>query len=222
MELVDGDTLARRLVRGPLPVAEALRVAGQIADALQAAHERGIIHRDLKPANVALTTEGDVKGLDFGLAKALDDSPVVDTANSPTLTFAATQAGVILGTAAYMAPEQAKGKAADRRSDLWAFGCVLYEMLAGKRAFDGEDASDTMAAVLRAEPDWAALPADAPRLSPSCCGAASRRTAAPGASMPAPRRSCCASCRATCPSRPQAVQRLRGHRAERRPTRRSP
>jgi serine/threonine-protein kinase len=162
MELVEGETLADRLAPGPMPVVEAIRVASQIADALQAAHERGIIHRDLKPANIALTTEGDVKVLDFGLAKALDDAPVVDASNSPTLTIAATQAGVILGTAAYMAPEQAKGKAADRRSDLWAFGCVLYEMLAGKRAFDGDDASETMAAVLRAEPDWRALPADVP------------------------------------------------------------
>ena len=162
MELVEGDTLAGRLAGGALPVAEAIRVAGQIADALQAAHEKGIIHRDLKPANVALTAEGEVKVLDFGLAKALDDRPAVDTANSPTLTIAATQAGVILGTAAYMAPEQARGQAADRRSDLWAFGCVLFEMLTGRRAFDGDDASDTMAAVLRAEPDWGALPADVP------------------------------------------------------------
>jgi serine/threonine-protein kinase len=162
MELVEGETLAEKLAGGAIAVDETIRIAGQIADALQAAHDKGIIHRDLKPANIALTTEGQVKVLDFGLAKTVDASPAGDTANSPTLTFAATQAGVILGTAAYMSPEQAKGKAADKRSDLWSFGCVLYEMLTGGRTFDGADASDTMAAVLRAEPDWSALPSGMP------------------------------------------------------------
>ena len=165
MELVEGGTLAERLKAGPLPVDEALSIARQVADALQAAHEKGIIHRDLKPANIAFTADGQVKVLDFGLAKALDGAGELagmGVTQSPTLSFAATQAGVILGTAAYMAPEQAKGKPADRRSDIWAFGCVLYEMLAGRRAFDGEDASDTMAAVLRADVDWSALPADLP------------------------------------------------------------
>ena len=163
MELVEGETLAEKLAGGALAVDEAIRIAGQIADALQAAHDKGIIHRDLKPANIALTTDGQVKVLDFGLAKALGTDAASATAdNSPTLTLAATQAGVILGTAAYMAPEQAKGKAADKRSDLWAFGCVLYEMLTGRRTFDGDDASDTMAAVLRAEPDWSALPSGMP------------------------------------------------------------
>ena len=172
MELVDGETLADRLKSGPLPVAEALAIARQVADALQAAHEKGIIHRDLKPANIALTADGQVKVLDFGLAKALDDvgrgpgsghpGAADQMSASPTLSLAATQAGVILGTAAYMAPEQAKGKPVDKRSDVWAFGCVLYEMLAGTRAFEGEDISDTLAAVLRAEPDWAALPAEVP------------------------------------------------------------
>jgi serine/threonine-protein kinase len=177
MELVDGATLAERLKGGALPVGEALTIARQMAEALQAAHEKGIIHRDLKPANIALTADGQVKVLDFGLAKALDDvgrvlpsgpagskeqDPAYAAANSPTLSMAATQAGMILGTAAYMSPEQAKGKVADKRSDVWAFGCVFYEMLTGRRAFEGEDASDTMAAVLRAEPDWTALPAAVP------------------------------------------------------------
>jgi serine/threonine-protein kinase len=163
MELVEGETLAEKLAGGAIPVDEAIRIAGQIADALQAAHDKGIIHRDLKPANIALTTDGQVKVLDFGLAKALGTDAASATAdNSPTLTLAATQAGIILGTAAYMAPEQAKGKSADKRSDLWAFGCVLYEMLTGRRTFDGDDASDTMAAVLRAEPDWNALPSGMP------------------------------------------------------------
>jgi serine/threonine-protein kinase len=167
MELVEGDTLAERLKTGPLPVAEALRIARQVADALQAAHEKGIIHRDLKPANIALTADGQVKVLDFGLAKALGpaeaghhDAPGLTA--SPTLSLAATQAGMILGTAAYMAPEQAKGKPVDKRSDVWAFGCVLYEMLTGRRAFEGEDISDTLANVLKIDPDWQALPAEVP------------------------------------------------------------
>ena len=165
LELVEGETLAERLKAGPLAFNEALTVARQVADALQAAHEKGIIHRDLKPANIAFTSEGQVKVLDFGLAKALD--PVAQgfspaDANSPTLSLAATQAGMILGTAAYMSPEQAKGRGADKRSDVWAFGCVLYEMLTGRRAFEGEDVSDTLAAVLRGEPDWTALPANVP------------------------------------------------------------
>jgi serine/threonine-protein kinase len=157
LELVEGETLAERLKSGPLPVPEALNVARQIADALQAAHEKGIIHRDLKPANIAFTADGQVKVLDFGLAKELETVPT-DLTNSPTMTLGATQAGVILGTAAYMAPEQVKGRAADKRSDVWAFGCVLYEMLTGKRAFVGEDVNETLAAVLLAEPKWTALP----------------------------------------------------------------
>jgi serine/threonine-protein kinase len=162
MELVDGETLAGRLEAGPLPVSEALSVARQIADALQAAHEKGIIHRDLKPANIAFTPDGQVKVLDFGLAKEVDALSEPDLANSPTMTLGATTAGVILGTAAYMAPEQAKGKAADKRSDVWAFGCVLYEMLTGKRAFEGESVSETLATVLRGEPNWADLPGALP------------------------------------------------------------
>ena len=164
MELVEGETLASRLTGGALPVGDAIRLAGQTAAALQAAHDKGIIHRDLKPANIALAADGQVKVLDFGLAKAIvpDDNSSHSTANSPTLTVAATQAGVILGTAAYMAPEQAKGKAADKRSDIWAFGAVFYEMLTGRRAFDGEDVADVLAAVLTREPDWSAVPAGVP------------------------------------------------------------
>jgi serine/threonine protein kinase/Tol biopolymer transport system component len=161
LELVDGETLADRLKRGALPLDEALAIAKQIAEALEAAHEKGIIHRDLKPANIALTKDGHVKVLDFGLAKATEASGAsADLANSPTMTSPAmtTGVGVILGTAAYMSPEQAKGRPADKRSDVWAFGCVLYEMLTGKRAFQGQDVSDTLASVLRGEPEWAALP----------------------------------------------------------------
>jgi serine/threonine-protein kinase len=166
LELVDGETLAAKLAareRG-LHVAEALAIARQIVDALEAAHEKGIVHRDLKPGNIAFTSDGQVKVLDFGLARfdAADPASAADLAHSPTLTFAATQAGMILGTAAYMSPEQAKGRAADKRSDVWAFGCVLFEMLSGRRAFEGEDASDTIAGVLRGEPDWNALPAATP------------------------------------------------------------
>jgi len=166
LELVDGPTLADRIAQGPLPLDEALPIARQIADALEAAHEQGIIHRDLKPANIKLRPDGTVKVLDFGLAKALEPAgaPRADLSNSPTITTPAmTQMGMILGTAAYMSPEQAKGRPADRRSDVWAFGCVLFEMLTGKRAFAGDDVSDTLAAILMREPDWAALPAGVPR-----------------------------------------------------------
>jgi serine/threonine protein kinase len=164
MELVPGETLQERVERdGPVPVEEALTIAKQIAEALEAAHEKGIIHRDLKPANVKLTPEGKVKVLDFGLAKAFEaDATNEDMGNSPTLSMAATMQGVILGTAAYMSPEQAKGKAVDKRTDIWAFGCVLFEMLSGKQTFHGDDVSDILAAVIRAEPDWQALPAATP------------------------------------------------------------
>ena len=163
LELVEGPTLAERIAAGPIPLEEAIRIATQIAHGLEAAHEKAVIHRDLKPANVKLTKDGDVKILDFGLAKALEveSSPVKNT-HSPTLTRAATHAGVLLGTAAYMSPEQAKGKPADRRADVWAFGVVLYEMVTGKRAFAGEDVSETLAFVLTKEPDWSALPAGLP------------------------------------------------------------
>jgi serine/threonine-protein kinase len=164
MELVPGDTLQDRVKRdGAVPVEEALTIAEQIAEALEAAHEKNIVHRDLKPANVKVTAEGKVKVLDFGLAKAFEgDTPTEDMGNSPTLSMAATMQGVILGTAAYMSPEQAKGKAVDKRTDIWAFGCVLYEMLTGKPAFDGEDITEILAAVVKTEPDWRALPATTP------------------------------------------------------------
>ncbi len=158
MELVPGETLAERIKRGPIPLDEALRIASQIAEALETAHESGIVHRDLKPANIKQTPDGRVKVLDFGLAKAL----VVDgnTSNSPTMVTATS--GIIMGTAAYMSPEQAKGKDASRASDVWAFGCVLYEMLTGRRAFDGDSTNEILASVLKSEPDWDRLPADTP------------------------------------------------------------
>jgi serine/threonine-protein kinase len=166
LELVEGPTLSDRIAQGPVPLDEALPVAKQIAEALEAAHEQGIIHRDLKPTNIKLRADGTVKVLDFGLAKALEPASAAISPNltaSPTITTPAmTGIGVILGTAAYMSPEQAKGRPADKRSDVWAFGCVLFEMLTGKRAFEGDDVSDTLAAVLRAQPDWDALPADLP------------------------------------------------------------
>ncbi len=164
MELVPGATLAERIKReGPVPVEEALTIAKQIAEALEAAHEKSIIHRDLKPANVKVTPEGKVKVLDFGLAKAFEgDASNVDMSNSPTLSMAATMQGVILGTAAYMSPEQARGKSVDKSTDIWAFGCVLYELLTAKQAFHGEDVTDILAAVVRAEPEWEALPAATP------------------------------------------------------------
>lgn len=162
MELVEGPTLADRLTTGPIPIDEALAIARQIAAALEAAHERGIIHRDIKPANVKVTDETTVKVLDFGLAKVVaDETPDADLSHSPTL-IKGTQAGMILGTAAYMSPEQAKGKVVDKRSDIWAFGCVLFEMLTGKQSFCGETLTDILASVVRAEPDWNLLPASTP------------------------------------------------------------
>ena len=158
LELIEGPTLADRIAKGPIPLDEALPIAKQIAEALEAAHEAGVIHRDLKPANVKVKSDGTVKVLDFGLAKALDTTPEGDPSLSPTLTAAATQMGVIMGTAAYMSPEQARGKPVDKRADIWAFGAVLFEMLTGKRAFGGEDVSVTLADVIRADPAWELLP----------------------------------------------------------------
>ena len=165
LELVEGPTLAERIKQGPIPVDEALPIAKQIAEALEAAHEQGIIHRDLKPANIKVKEDGTVKVLDFGLAKAFQaDANDPNLSQSPTisLTAAATQMGMVIGTAAYMAPEQAKGKVVDKRADVWAFGAVLYEMLVGQKPFTGKDVSDTLAAVLRIDADLDALPAETP------------------------------------------------------------
>ena len=163
MELVEGRTLADRIAAGPIPLDEALPIALQMAEALEYSHEKGVIHRDLKPANVKLTPEGTVKVLDFGLAKALEDgSTTGDLEKSPTLTVAATETGMILGTAAYMSPEQARGLPVDKRADIWSFGVVFYEMLTGKRPYTGATTSDTLAALLKVEPDWNALPPEVP------------------------------------------------------------
>ena len=163
LELVDGETLADRVSRGPIPIDEALRIAQEICSALEAAHEKGVVHRDLKPANVKITADGKVKVLDFGLAKALESTPANSVlSNSPTLSMAATNAGIVLGTAAYMSPEQAKGRAVDRRSDIFAFGCVLCEMLTGRPVFEGEDVTEIMSRVVTGEPDWNRLPSATP------------------------------------------------------------
>src|SRR5262245_27323713 len=160
MELVEGETLAERITRGPLPIDEALTIAKQICEALEAAHEKGIIHRDLKPSNVKITSEQKVKVLDFGLAKEREPSASGALSNSPTLMTIASvsNAGIILGTAAYMSPEQARGEHTDSRSDIFSFGCVLYEMLTGQQAFEGKTVSDILAGVLRVEPDFSLLP----------------------------------------------------------------
>ena len=165
MELVEGEDLSQRIAGSAIPIDEALPIARQIAEALEAAHEQGIVHRDLKPANIKLRADGTVKVLDFGLARpATTGGTGADALNSPTFTSPAalTMGGMILGTAAYMAPEQARGKTVDKRADIWAFGLVLYEMLAGRTAFAGDTISDVLAAVLTREPDWTALPATTP------------------------------------------------------------
>jgi serine/threonine-protein kinase len=164
LQLIEGPTLAEKIAQGPIPVEEALKIALQIAEGLEAAHEKGVIHRDLKPANIKVTPDGQVKILDFGLAKALEgETPDSSLSQSPTLTNAATQAGVILGTAAYMSPEQARGEATDRKADVWAFGCVLFEMLTRRATFGGKTVSDVLAGVLRIDPEWSSLP---PNLHP--------------------------------------------------------
>jgi serine/threonine protein kinase len=165
MELVEGPNLDERIAEGAIPIDEAINISTQIAEALGAAHDQGIVHRDLKPANIKVKPDGTVKVLDFGLAKA---EPAISQSSgvvsqSPTITTPAmTQIGVLLGTAAYMSPEQAKGRPADKRSDVWAFGCVLYEMLTGARAFAEDDISETLAAILKSEPDWTRIPSDVP------------------------------------------------------------
>jgi serine/threonine protein kinase len=161
LELVEGDTLADRIARGPLSLTDALPIARQIAEALEAAHEKGIVHRDLKPANIKITPAGTVKVLDFGLAKA-GDGGGPNLSQSPTLTIGGTRDGILLGTAAYMSPEQARGQVVDKRTDIWAFGCVLYEMLTGHQAFTGEGISDHIAAILERDPDWKELPTSTP------------------------------------------------------------
>ena len=163
MELVEGETLAERLRRGRLTVAEALHQARQLAGAIEAAHAQGIVHRDLKPANIKVTPAGAIKVLDFGLAKAIAPAATgADTAHAAALTVGATHAGVVVGTAVYMSPEQAIGQPVDTRTDIWAFGCVVYEMFSGRQAFDGRTASEAVAAVLKADPDWRLLPDDTP------------------------------------------------------------
>jgi serine/threonine-protein kinase len=165
LELIEGPTLADRIVHGALPLDEALAIARQIADALAAAHDKNVIHRDLKPANIKVPPGGNVKVLDFGLAKIAEIEPARQSSltMSPTLAMEATSAGLILGTAGYMSPEQARGKLVDRRSDIWSFGCVLYEMLTGRPVFDtGETVSDAVAAILTRDPDWKRLPAHVP------------------------------------------------------------
>jgi len=165
LELVEGETLADRIKAGPIPVEESLKLALQIAEALEAAHDKGVIHRDLKPANIKVTPEGKIKVLDFGLAKAFaGEQEQLNLSNSPTLSNAATQQGVILGTASYMSPEQTRGETVDKRADIWAFGCVLFEILTARSCFPGDTVTDVLAAVVKSEPDWTALPADAPNL----------------------------------------------------------
>jgi serine/threonine protein kinase len=179
LELIEGDTLAERLMRGPIPVPEALATARQIADALDAAHQRGIVHRDLKPANVKITPAGLVKVLDFGLAKMAAPDLQVRDATHTAMQMAGTREGIVLGTAPYMSPEQARGQPLDKRTDIWAFGCVLYEMLSGHRAFGGDTISDTIAAILQGEADWSALPLSTPpgvlRLAKRCLEKAPER-----------------------------------------------
>ena len=218
LELVEGPTLADRITQGPISIDEALPIARQMAEALEAAHEQGVIHRDLKPANVKVKDDGTVKVLDFGLAKAFQpDTSDPNMSMSPTisLTAAATQMGMVIGTAAYMAPEQAKGKAVDKRADVWAFGAVLFEMLTGSRAFAGDDVSDTLAAVLRAEVDWSALPPDRRPGSSSCSAGVSNATRDGVCATSARRASPSRSCRprpAACLWRPRRSRRKPGRK----------
>jgi serine/threonine protein kinase len=163
MELIEGDTLRDRISKGPLPVEDALEICKQIAEGLESAHEKGIIHRDLKPANVKVTPDGKVKILDFGIAKAFQDQPDgVDPSQSPAITDEMTRPGMVLGTVVYMSPEQSKGQSIDKKTDIWAFGCILYESLTGKRVFKGDTVSEMLASILKDEPEWEALPSELP------------------------------------------------------------
>jgi eukaryotic-like serine/threonine-protein kinase len=162
LEFVEGPTLADTLANGAVPIVDALKIAAQIADALDAAHEKGIVHRDLKPANIKITNDGRVKLLDFGLAKAFGGDSLADAARATTATGMMTRLGVVVGTPAYMSPEQARGLPVDKRTDVWAFGCVLFEMITGREAFPGATISDRVAAILDRDPDWNALPASTP------------------------------------------------------------
>jgi len=212
LELIDGPTLAARIADGPVPLEQALAIGLQIAEALEAAHERGIVHRHLKPANIKVSDDGRVKVLDFGLAKALDAHPSgVDEMNSPTVSLHGTHAGVILGTAAYMAPEQAMGRAVDRHADVWAFGVVLYEMLTGVRPFEGRGASETLAAIIKSEPNWDALPS----LTPF-----SHHTTA--ATVPGEGSTAAAGGHARCPARHRRCTGVTGYRRGSRPAARTP
>ena len=177
LELVEGETLADRLERGPVPLSDQLDIGRQIAEALEAAHDRGIVHRDLKPSNVMVRADGVVKVVDFGLATPTDAARTASTApQAQTMTSPpATAAGVVLGTAPYMSPEQARGKPVDRRTDIWALGCILYELATGRRAFDGATITDTMAAILTSDPDWSQIPATVPQALKSLIGRCLRK-----------------------------------------------
>ena len=188
LEFVEGLTLAERIARGPLDLHEALTIGRQIADAVECAHEQGIIHRDLKPANIKVRTDGTVKVLDFGLARA-DAATGIETLDAPTITAVATKEGTVMGTAAYMSPEQARGRQVDRRTDIWAFGCILFEMLARRRAFEADGTTDTLAKVLQREPDWQALRQPRRSGSGSSSPGAFRKTSGSGCATSATRAS---------------------------------